>query len=297
MTARRRSSGHVLKAMFFVTAAAACGAACIIPDKEIDVVDARFSNRFAVRLLEPTLLSAQAAEAADIACDASNLSMEDECPQPGADPALTLPHFLDNRLPEYNFCSCEAGATDSQALGQFTLYVEDQDEERTREPDDDIYAALLLDLDPADPKPHRSVAYADYLDPKEPLGLAAFRLAPLLRRNPHLRQLTLGFETFDLCNGAYAKPLEYGYHTLKVMVTDRAWFKHVVEAEEDTGQEVGQEITHVGVPDLAAGATYDSITYVFHCSTREHEDQEGNKSDNCSLRCSDPNSDSGAVPL
>lgn len=284
-----RRSRAVLKFLSLVTVSSACSAACIIPDREIEVEDARFSNKFAVRLLEPTLLSNEATDAAEDECDKKPLSQNEECPQPGF-PEETLPHFLDDKstVRDYNFCACSRGEVDINALSQFTLYVEDQDEKpRSRVPKDFIYAALLLDLDPADPKPHNWVAYRDYLDPDEPLNLSENPLSPILRRNPHLRQLTLGGKveggenTIDLCNGAGGEPLDGRYHTLKVMVTDRPWFKHTSES--------GQELTQAGVPDLAAGATYDSITYVFHCDTIDSETETYK---NCSKRCRDPNAGS-----
>lgn len=257
-------------------------AACILPDNLIDIEDEEISNKQAVRIAQTMVLSLQA----NAACDATLQNDEqDGCPQPGIDPLDALPHFLDptysppgapQALP-YDFCSCGSDEYDSKRLGAFTLYVEDRDEEpRTREPQDPIYAALLLDLDPDDPQPQNSLAYVDYLDSTKPLALAAdIDYTPIRRPTPSLRELNLGDgdTPLDLCNRAGNEALSAGFHTLRVLVTDRPWFERTAED--------GQKIAQLGVPDLNAGATFDFVTYVFHCSVKQDEQS------NCNTQCKD----------
>lgn len=277
----RRRARAVLAALSVTTGAVL---ACVLPDLEIVTEDEKISNKQAVRFAQSTLLSPQA----DAACDPD--AEDDEgvgCPQPAIDPSDVKPPFLDPRYVEsdntlpYDFCSCAPGEHDTRALPLFTLYVEDRDEDtKTREPKDKIYAALMLDLDPKDAKPYESVRYPSYLDPSQPLKFADIDYTPLLRPNPHLRELTLGDESqqVDLCNRAGGGPLAPGYHTLRIIVTDRPWFQRTSSS--------GQKITQTGVPHLAAGATFDVATYVFHCDEkREEDDQTPYKESHCVTQC------------
>lgn len=251
--------------------------ACILADKEIDIEDVKISNRTPVRLVEPVLLS----EEAELACDPEPDDMKVViCPQPATDPRDVLPHYLDpnyviktdvDDYRPYYFCSCtQEGQTDARAL-IYTLYVEDQDEApRSRDPKDPIYAALFLDLPPRTDKPDNYEDYPRHNNALTPLLPADLTYKPLYRRDPHLRQLVLGDTDLplDLCNGGRTV-LAPGLHTLTVMVTDRMWF---------TGE---NNVEQIGMPDVASGATFDSITYVFRC----HDPAEpGNF-----CRCENPN--------
>jgi hypothetical protein len=260
----------------------ATGLSCVLPDLEIVTEDEKITNKQAVRFARSFVLTAEA----DSACIKDE---EDEgCVQPAVDPRDVLPPFLDPRyvadgktLP-YDFCSCGAGERDEGALPLFTLYVEDRDEDtKDRTPKDRIYAALMLDLGPRDTRPYESVAYPSYLDPSQELELAGREYEPALRPPPHLRELTLGDESqqFDLCNRAGGGPLTEGYHTLQIIVTDRAWFQFV-----DSN---GQTLTQTGVPNIAGGATFDITTFVFHCDGKR-DDDEGTKGYNeghCKTQC------------
>ncbi|MEX1369096.1 MAG: hypothetical protein AB1Z98_38570, partial [Nannocystaceae bacterium] len=60
-----------------------------------------------------------------------------------------------------------------------------------------------------------------------------------------------------------------GLHQLRVMVTDRPWYRPpLLDASgepviEDGEPQLDEPI--VGMPDLPAGASYDTATYVFRC--------------------------------
>lgn len=273
-----------------LAAMALAGLACVLPDKEIEFEDEAISNRNPVRLVEATMLTAEA----ELSCETEpdeKYADPGTCPQPGVDPTDVFPHFLDpnhtrpdrddpNRLIRpFLFCSCLHDKADSNTL-LYTLYVEDQDEEsRSRDPRDKIYAALLLDVPQGAVKPDRHVDYLRYVDPERQLDLSEAEYKPRRRRDPQLRELVLGIEVggddqigLDLCNGGDAV-LSPGYHSLTVMVTDRPWF-----------QPPGNGSRHFGVPDLAAGATFDTMTYVFYCGS---EAAEGDP-DGCATRCQLP---------
>ena len=274
--------------------------ACVLADQEINFEDVQITNRNPVRLVEATMLSPEAERSCAPEEDRNKISDEEAyayCPQPGINPRDVLPHFLD---PAYTrtdddddsaiknpfvFCSCEEeGKRDSQTL-YTTLYVEDQDEEpRSRDPKDSIYAALLLDMPERARRPTNYLDYQRYVDPGRALEFSALPYSPRKRRDPQLRELVLGPSVagddqtgIDLCNGG-SRVLEAGFHSLTVMVTDRPWFR-----PEDGG--IGS--AHAGVPDLANGATFDSITYVFYCGSAT-VDGDPNK---CAERCTTPGQD------
>jgi hypothetical protein len=237
-------------------AAALLLSACILPDRDINIVNEDIQNKHAVKIVEPIELT----DDARLACEEAAAEADEEvCPQPGTNP---LPHFLDPTIEEYRFCSCDALETHSKKLRETTLYVEDRDEDRDKTPDT-LYAAIQLDLNPDDPNPHLYVAYEYLVNPAIPLSLDnQLEYQPIKRPDPKLRELKLGTgdRRIDLCNDAGSQPLAPGFHRLRVIVTDRAWF-----VDEDGNSKPG-------VPDLAAGATYDTADYVFHCDDRETND-------------------------
>ncbi|PCC75556.1 hypothetical protein SAMN02745121_00096 [Nannocystis exedens] len=249
--------GPVLVALSLTTAALSC----VLPDIDIEFEETAITNRNAVRIIEPVLLSI----AAEVSCDPNLKDMLPEtCPQPGdSDPGEAVPHFLDptdtedidgDVISRYAYCTCPDEQKDSKSF-DLTLYVEDQDEEpRPRKPKDSIFAALLLDVPQDTIQPFSYVDYLLFYDPERPLDLVGDAYRPAGRRDPQLRQLVLGGDQggIDLCNGGRER-LSKGFHTLTVMVTDRAWFK-----PEDGARQYG-------VPDIDNGATYDSTHYVFHC--------------------------------
>ena len=232
----------------------ALAAACIVPDRDIRVIR-EDTNESPVRLVEPPPQSQL------IKCECAGpceeLPPEDiaalSCPVP---PSTALPHFLDPiDGTQWQFCSCAEGRVDAKRLPGVFFYVEDQDSEDNAAKVD-LYGVLLLDW-PAGADPHDYIAYTQALDPLVPLQIktSTYETEVILRPPPRLREfrvqnLTTG--SFDLCNDA-DKPVTEGYHTLTVLVTDRFWYTYE-----------GVDI-QPGVPDLLAGATYDTATYVFHC--------------------------------
>lgn len=255
------------------------GLSCVLPDLEIGTDDEKITNKQAVRFARSFALT----DEADEACIKKE---EDEgCLQPAVDPRDVLPAFLDpNKNPSYDFCSCGDDERDNNALGQFTLYVEDRDEDtRDRTAKDKIFAAILLDLNPRHAYPNDSVKYTGYVDPAVKLEPVGFDYKPALRPDPHLRELTLGDETqrIDLCNRASNDALSEGYHTLQIIVTDRPWFQYV--------NENGQKLTQTGVPDIAGGATFDTTTYVFHCDVKRADNKDTLYDEgHCNTQCKNP---------
>ncbi|WAS98999.1 hypothetical protein [Nannocystis punicea] len=257
----RPGLGLVLVALSFAPGVLSC----VLPDREIEFEQTSITNRYAVRIIEPVLLSKYANDS----CDTNDEDMmAGRCPQPGdSDPRDAPPHFLDPTNVEFDgiddvtkfaFCTCPEPLRDTK-LFDFTVYVEDQDEEpRKRTPKDDIYAALLLDVPSRSDTPYDHVDYLSYYDPEGPLeDYTEIPYKPPGRRDPQLRRLLFGSDQefgIDLCNGGRER-LSEGFHTLTVIVTDRAWFLPPEGARQ------------YGVPDIANGATYDSIHYVFSCDT------------------------------
>jgi hypothetical protein len=250
-------------------AALGVGIACIIPDSRIQVLITDV-NSSPVRFVEGIPLD----ESARCACSPSTC----ECPLPGAP---NIPTYLNPDDSAYRFCICSENKIDEGRLYGVEFYVEDQDED-DGVPSDSLYAAALLDWDPtAGDSAFDYVAYRSYLDPRKSLDLAysSYEQAVIKRPRPYLRSILMRDLTgrFDLCNGA-GRPVGPGYHTLSLIVSDRLWFQRdgaVVETGEtgETSEPLEtMPITLDGVPDIAAGATYDFQTYVFFC----HEEADDN---------------------
>jgi hypothetical protein len=99
----------------------------------------------------------------------------------------------------------------------------------------------------------------------------------IVRPEPLVRRWTLGAETrVDLCNdnaAAQNGKLEPGLHSLRIIVTDRPWYREferdddgeVLLDEDDRPLRVPIEEASIGVPDLPGGATYAIADYVFRC--------------------------------
>jgi hypothetical protein len=253
---RRTRRGRVM--MVLGALVIGIGIACIIPDRDIQVLTTDF-NQYPVRFVEgiPLDMAARCACSPD-AC---------ECPMPRF---TDVPTFLDAEDPAYQFCICGDNKVDQRQLPGVVLYVEDQDDV-DGEPADSLYAVALLDWDPTSgDSAFDYVAYRSYLDSRLPLPLgspSSYETLIIKRPRPYVRELTLvDVETqrFDLCNGA-GRPVGPGYHTLSFMVTDRMWFQRPGTADADDEQLEGSPVTLDGVPNIAGGATYDIRTYVFHC--------------------------------
>lgn len=227
--------------------ALAMGFACIIPDRDIQVRTTDF-NLYPVRFVEGITLTEQAR----CDCDATTCA----CPLPEF---TGLPTFLDPSLTGFQFCICGENKIDTGRLQGVFLSVEDQDEV-DGEPADILRAAALLDWNPTLGVPASDyIAYRDYLDPDAELfiSVSSYENDVIKRPRPYVRSIELEIDyAFDLCNGA-GRPLTPGFHTLSFIVTDREWSSRVTDQ--------GMKVSNEGVPDIAAGATYDIQTYVFQC--------------------------------
>jgi len=262
---------------------------CILPDT-IRATDENRNNRHPVRIVEPMALTPEA----EAACDPTN-----GCPQPEPLPSTVLPKFLNPDLLDYQFCSCPEGQEDRLAQNTFMVHIEDRDGEETQVYDT-IYAALLLDYDPSKPVTEQRMRYQSYVDPQSALpppipSYSPQNEPPIGRPDPLVRRLYFGNSTtpFDFCNGSGQGPLSVGYHTLTLLVTDRDWFSSMpfaADTDTDTDTDADTDgsnyvVTQEGVPDLANGASFDTLTFVFYC--HDHADE----TDGVSCSCEDPNED------
>ncbi len=244
-----------------LSASALLAAGCIIPDTDIQVFSLD-SNANPVRFVEGIPLS----EAARCACDPNTC----ECPL--AD-QTSLPVFIDPTADDQQFCVCGENRIDAGRLFGVSLFAEDQDEFDGK-PTDSLYAALLLDWNPTLGEPAFDyVAYRSYVDPRAQLDeyFSSYENQIIKRPRPYVRSINLIDDEgrFDLCNGA-GKTLTKGFHTLTVIVTDQFWFQTdggFTDGSGDAGADGPEPMETVleGVPNIAAGATYDIETYVFNC--------------------------------
>ena len=244
--------------------------ACIIPDDEI-TPGSGVVNNHAVRIVEELPLTAEANEA----CAAQSKS-RGPCPQP---PPSLPSHYLGPRARAYPMCICDklAGQRD-RGLRPFSFYAEDADVTDDGRPEDDLFGALFLDRNPEVLPTPEYLEYLNYLNPDDPAP-DEHTDTPIGRPNPQMRQFLIsdGGRFVDLCNGNRGEDsLAPGTHLLEFIVTDRRWFTPSgpadVSEETDTTGDVttgtGPSVPvapQIGVPDLAAGATFDIAAYVFEC--------------------------------
>jgi len=245
---------------------------CIIPDSTIEVVG-DLVNPGPVRLVQSVPITDEAnAECSDVAKELGG------CPLPPE----TVP--FGRIVTELPFCVCDG--TDQNRLSSFDIYVEDPDLDDDGRPADSIFGVFLLDPLPAADDLSEFVAYSNLLPPTQPartvqLGFPSYADS-LERPPPLLRSWTLGRDTgVDLCNDnadALDGRLEPGVHSLRLVVTDRPWYRSVVF--DDDGKLVLDENKnpertgdpHVGVPDTPAGASYAIADYVFACGDEDDPD-------------------------
>lgn len=237
---------------------AALTSTCVLTDEAIGIVRSEQLNEHAVRLVEPVTLTDH--------CSCDDASDEEECnPECPLPRGPGLPHFLDPEA--YPFCECEIGKYDARYLNPLEFYAEDEDNEPAADANaqasiDQIYAALLLDWDRSAPA-SKHVAYRDLHTGRFLYDRSAYddAVEEHGRPSPQTRRLFVGNERgIDLCNdhGTGVK-MATGYHTLTVLVTDRPWYAITPPGSVEL-------IPQVGVPDIASGATWDRLDYVFHCS-------------------------------
>lgn len=244
-------------------------AGCILPDRDIRF-ESGLENESAVRIVERAPMTAQM----DELCNPADPDDSDGrfCPQVLQTRTSGLVRPI-----EGDFCICPAG--DRRSIVPFEIYAEDGDRDGDR-PKDTLYGVLLLDPS-TESDPQDAVAYAKYWQP----GRAGERIPdgdadPADRTEPPNGREPAGLTVFplddssdapriDLCNEA-GRPVAAGLHTMRFMVTDRPFFRPRAKnndgtpAEEADGDPAyGNE--QWGVPDLAGGATFATIDYVFEC--------------------------------
>jgi hypothetical protein len=254
----RRDATRATLATVAGLAVVGAAAGCIIPDAGIVVQD-EFVNMGAVRIVEPTPVSARA----DADCaDRTTLS---RCPQ--------LPDTLPSGLIRVSPPLCVCPGSSPGLGGGFEIFVEDPDIDAEGDPKDQILGGLFLDMPSAVEDPRDHLAYTTRLPPEQPARrYAAQDVQTIERPDPHLKYWSLGDRggTVDLCNDDDGAKLAPGLHELRLIVTDRPWYRPLlVDAEGEPMRDEGGDLVFgdpvIGMPDLAAGATYDTITYVFQC--------------------------------
>lgn len=259
MSVGSRSPARAMIAAVGLSGLAALGlplAACIIPDAGI-VVEDEFVNVGAVRIVEPTPITARA----DADCD--DRTPLSACPKLND----TLPGGLIR--PEFPLCVCPGGDI---GVGGFELFVEDPDIDDQGDPADEILGALFLDMPPDAEDPRDHLAYTGQLPPEEPARrFRASDLQTIERPDPHLKAWTIAPQSrLDLCNDNDGAKVGVGLHELRLVVTDRPWYRPIMvdamgEPLLDEDGELVFDDPVIGMPDLRAGATYDTTTYVFQC--------------------------------
>jgi hypothetical protein len=258
-------------------------AACIIPDREI-VIDPGLDNPNAVRIIQraPQLLP----EMDDLCNPEVTPEGDTDDPELSFCPEVrdTLPSGLIRPFFGDAFCICpgpqDQAVRDSRAISTFEIYAEDGDVQGNAAKDT-IYGVILLDVDPSTSAPQNFVAYENYWDPcraGEHISVSEGRegdlTAPPVGRESN--QVTVfklddsgDKRLIDLCNNDQGRSLPAGLHDLQFMVTDRPFFTppEIVDDVPFVGSdgEVRPGNQQCGVPDLAAGATYAVIDYVFEC--------------------------------
>jgi hypothetical protein len=236
-------------------------AGCIVPDREIRI-DPGFDNEGAVRIVQRPPRTPEMDEVCNLEKD-YDLAY---CPEVRATTRSGLLRASDGG----DFCVCPVGSTDKRALNSFEIYAEDGDVQGDRA-QDTIYGVAFLDLERATTKPQDFVAYRNYWE----AGAAGERLdvgeegktrtAPPVGRESTqvwVFQLNDGTRLLDLCNDDSGAKLPAGLHNLRFMVTDRPFFKPEQPVDDGGTMLFPRQF---GVPDLAAGATYATIDYVFEC--------------------------------
>ena len=239
--------------------------ACIVPDRDIRI-DPGFDNEGAVRIVQRPPRTPEMDEICNLPEDDDRLDLA-YCPEVRATRRSGLVRAQDGGA----FCVCPGDSTDKRAIAPFEIYAEDGDVEGDQA-QDTIYGVALLDLDPATTKPSGDVAYENYWG----AGAAGERVAvsenrdddrtapPVGRESTQVWvfQLNDGTVAIDLCNDDNGEKLAPGLHDLRFMVTDRPFFHPVMTFDDGTTVPLPPQ---PGVPDLAAGATYATIDFVFEC--------------------------------
>ncbi len=254
----RRPSGRggwARRSLALVVVAVAAPAACIIPDVGI-ILEDEFVNVGAVRIVEPTPVTPRAD------ADCNERTVLSACPQ-----LITLGSGLIR--PDSPLCVCPGS---DFGLGGFELFVEDPDIDDAGDPKDAILGALFLDMPPDAEDPRDHLAYTNQLAPEDPAPrFRASDVQTIERPDPHLKAWTIAPQgRWDLCNDNDGARLSPGLHELRLVVTDRPWYRPPMldadgeQVHDDDGVPLFLDPV-IGMPDLPAGASYDTTTYVFQC--------------------------------
>lgn len=243
---------------------------CIVPDRDIRI-DPGLDNEGAVRIVQ----RAPRVPDMDEFCNAEKPDSYElaNCPEV----RRTQPSGLLRARDGGSFCVCPGG--DKRALDSFEIYAEDGDVEGDRA-QDTIYGVALLDLDNSTMNPEYDVGYQNYWA----AGLPGERISvgenvednrtqpPIGRESTQLSVFPLddGTGRIDLCNNDNGGQLLPGLHDLRFMVTDRPFFRpRRLDLDGDPAVDANGDPLYLGpvfgMPDLAAGATYAVIDYVFEC--------------------------------
>jgi len=238
---------------------------CIIPDREIRI-DPGIGNENAVRIVQ----RAPQMPDMNIICNADMNFDTAFCPEVPE----SRPSGLIQPVGGGDFCICPPGpggrGHDRRAIARFEVYAEDGDIEGD-DPEDTLYGVLLLDPDPRSESPDFAQAYFQHWKPCDPGVRVPFlddtegqrTGEPVGRASTDLWVFEIGdpSDEIDLCNDSM-HTMTPGLHDLQFMVSDREFFRPRRVAAN--GEEVFAP-PQCGVPDLAAGATYAVIDYVFEC--------------------------------
>lgn len=264
--------------------AALLSAACIIPDRDIQI-DPGIDNLSAVRIVERAPRLAEMDELCEV--DDIEKARLEYCPEVRrARPSGLI------EPDEGELCVCPGGPrTDRHAIENFIIYAEDADREFDR-PKDTIYGVALLDPALFESNPTSAVAYENYWQAGRTGEIVAVgqddpedrTSAPVGRRVLNLWQFPFGNSDdsaglafhVDLCNDNNGRALTPGLHNLRFMVTDRPFFRPLALVDGEPAKtkdgKPAYDPQQFGVPDLAAGATYSTIDYVFECFDSENPD-------------------------
>lgn len=251
----RAATGRAPVVAVVVAVVAGHGAGCIILDSGIQI-QRDFENPGAVRIVQSTPITPEA----DTACGERDGFLQ--CPQFGDTPSGQLAGNGSGQL-------CVCPQRDDNAPQPFEIFVEDPDLTADGRPKDDIFGAFLLNVDPDAGDPSQFLAYPNAVAPDEPAARFVGEVRTVERDTPGLRAFQVGgftSQAFDVCNDNDGDKLEPGLHALEFIVTDRPWFAPAAAAPNGTtdGEPVPSEPI-IGLPDLAAGATYARTSFVFRC--------------------------------
>lgn len=261
-------------------------AACIIPDYEIGIEGELPDNASAVRVVErgPTTE------------DMLEICRRDEDADPGPDVGF-CPQVRRTSMPSGlirpasgDLCVCPGDpGQDLNAIGTFNIYAEDLDLDDADDPEDTLYGVFLLDPDPFSEAPQAAIAYNNYwehgregelLDARATIMDSAMEtildriVASIGREEVEQRVFHiddgLGSGVVDLCNADNGESVAPGLHDLRFMVSDRPFFRpRLLDSAGKPAFTPSGEPAYgsrqYGVPDLAVGASYDTINFVFEC--------------------------------